>query len=126
MNSKYSITERVLGLIVLAGLMALLLQGCAYQPIVDRPNTDYHKDLEECRQHANQTGGPGTTAAIGAGIGYALGQVFSRATGNKRFSNELSRGGAVAGAAQGAAQGMENERNVIRNCMLGRGHRILN
>ena len=82
--------------------IALGLAGCAYRPIVDPKRSDmarYETDLAECRQIAEQAPGPGTGAAVGA---------------------------AVLGAAGGAGRGARDERQVIRNCMIGRGHAVLN
>lgn len=103
-----------------------MLVGCAYQPIVDRPGPTYAQDLTECRAAAQQAAGPGTGAAVGAGLGYVLGQVLSRATGNRSVANEAGRGAAVLGGASGAGAGMQQEAAIVRNCLRGRGHRVLN
>jgi outer membrane lipoprotein SlyB len=107
---------------------AAAISGCAYRPIVDPARTDmakYEKDLVECRQIAEQAPGAGTGALVGAGAGYALGQVTARATGRSAVANEAGRGGAVLGAAGGAGSGARNKRQVIKNCMIGRGHPVL-
>src|SRR6266699_2616742 len=87
--------------------IALGLAGCAYRPIVDPKRSDmarYETDLAECRQIAEQAPGPGTGAAVGAAVGY----------------------GAGLGAAGGAGRAERDQRQVIRNCMTGRGHAVLN
>jgi len=108
--------------------IALGLAGCAYRPIVDPKRSDmarYETDLAECRQIAEQAPGPGTGAAVGAAVGYGVGQVFARTTG-ARNPNYGARGGAVLGAAGGASHGARDQRQIIRNCMSGRGHAVLN
>ena len=109
-------------------LVALALAGCAYRPVVDPKRTDmakYETDLVECRQVAEQAPGGGAGALVGAGAGYAVGQVFARTTGRSNVANEAGRGGAVLGAAGGAGAGARNKRQVIKNCMIGRGHAVL-
>jgi outer membrane murein-binding lipoprotein Lpp len=62
-------------------ISALLLAGCAntganYRPIIDSKNVDlnrYEADLVECQHYAEQKGGAGEKAAIGAGAGAVLG-----------------------------------------------------
>ena len=108
--------------------IALGLAGCAYRPIVDPKRSDmarYETDLAECRQIAEQAPGPGTGAAVGAAVGYGVGQVLARTTG-ARNPYYGARGAAVLGAAGGAGRGARDERQVIRNCMIGRGHAVLN
>jgi hypothetical protein len=85
----------------------------------------YETDLVECRQVAEQAPGAGTGAAVGAAGGYALGQVLARTTGRAGTANEAGRGGAVLGAAGGAGAGAKNKRQIIKNCMTGRGHAVL-
>ena len=70
-------------------ISALLLAGCAntganYRPIIDSKNVDlnrYEADLVECQRYAEQKGGAGEKAAIGAGAGAVLGGVLA-AVGN--------------------------------------------
>jgi outer membrane lipoprotein SlyB len=114
--------------IVLTLALALGVAGCAYRPVVDPKRTDmakYETDLVECRQVAEQAPGGGAGALVGAGAGYAVGQVFARTTGRANVANEAGRGAAVLGAAGGAGAGARNKRQVIKNCMIGRGHAVL-
>jgi|SRR5918999_783595 hypothetical protein len=110
--------------LTLAGMLA----GCAYRPVVDPKRSDmakYETDLAECRQVAEQAPGAGAGALVGAGAGYAVGQVFARTTGRSNVANEAGRGAAVLGAAGGAGSGARNKRQVIKNCMTGRGYAVL-
>jgi outer membrane lipoprotein SlyB len=112
----------------LAVLLATTLAGCAYRPLVDPKRSDmakYESDLSECRQISEKAPGAGTGALAGAGAGYAVGQVFARTTGRAGAANEAGRGAAVLGAAGGAGAGAKNKRQIIKNCMTGRGHAVL-
>jgi outer membrane lipoprotein SlyB len=109
-------------------VLALGLAGCAYRPVVDPKRTDmakYEGDLVECREIAEKGPGAGSGALVGAGAGYAVGQVFARTTGRANVANEAGRGAAVLGAAGGAGAGAKNKRQIIKNCMTGRGHAVL-
>jgi outer membrane lipoprotein SlyB len=113
---------------VFALALAFGVAGCAYRPVVDPKRTDmakYETDLVECRQIAEKAPGAGTGAAVGAVGGYAVGQVLARTTGNKNRADHAGRGGAVVGAASGAGAGAKNKQQIIKNCMIGRGHAVL-
>jgi hypothetical protein len=110
-------------------LATTLVTGCAYRPIVDPARSDmarFDSDLAECREIADKGPGAGGAAAVGAVAGYAVGQVAARATGHSGVANEVGRGGAVVGGAKGAGAGARGKRAIIRNCLTGRGHAVLN
>src|SRR5687768_2729075 len=97
-------------------LATTLVTGCAYRPIVDPARSDmarFDSDLAECREIADK--GPGAGGAAAA-----------RATGHSGVANEVGRGGAVVGGAKGAGAGARGKRAIIRNCLTGRGHAVLN
>ena len=112
-------------------ISALLLAGCAntganYRPIIDSKNVDlnrYEADLVECQRYAEQKGGAGEKAAIGAGAGAVLGGVLA-AVGNGD-KGSASRVGGVMGAVSGATSGDQNQRNIIKRCLIGRGYKVL-
>ena len=111
-------------------LLALSLAACAYRPVVD-PKTSahperYEADLAECRQLAEQGAHPGGSAAGGALVGAGVGAAFAVATGHKDAVGQAAGGGAVLGGAKGAGSGANEERAIVRNCMKGRGHAVLN
>lgn len=124
---KPTLKERLItiALSVLVIAVVLVLAACAFQPIVDQPGAGYHQDLAECRQQAERVAGPGTTAAAGAVIGAGLGFALCAAFGG-RDCGTTARGTAVMGSAYGAAGGAQSEAQVVRNCLVGRGHRVLN
>lgn len=109
--------------------LALVVSGCAtYRPVIDTKNVDmskFERDLGECQQYAQQVAGPGTGAAVGAGAVAALGFLMATVAGRRFDAGATARVGAVAGAAGGAAGGAENEMNVIRRCVQGRGYNVL-
>lgn len=112
--------------------VVMLLTGCAganYRPIIDTAGVDMNKmesDLRDCQQYAGQAAGAGTQAAVGAGAGAVLGALFAGlAGGNRTQRNQLSAVSAASGGLGGAASGENDQRNVIRRCMAGRGYRVL-
>lgn len=113
----------------------LLLGGCAshYQPIID-PQTsqggNFDRDLEECRKIAEQqnvAGEVGTRGLIGGGVGAALGAIFGAFGGGAASGAALGAAvGGVSGAGSGALQSQHERDRIVRNCMTGRGYRVLN
>lgn len=106
-----------------------LLAGCAGNgPIIDRTGVDekrYASDLSECKTYASEvsTGkAAGKSALAGAVVGAAIGAI----TGN---STSVARGagvGGVAGGASGAVAGEQSKDQVVKNCLRGRGYKVLN
>lgn len=112
-------------------LLILFLFGCAnYRPLVDlragQTQQQYEADLSQCQSYAQQVAGTGTGAAIGAIAGALLGFAVNKAGGSNYDSGAGARIGGVLGAAGGAGAGAENEMNVIKRCMVGRGYSVLN
>jgi outer membrane lipoprotein SlyB len=115
-------------------VLALALVACArsYEPIVDTYGVDparYEADLDDCRAYAEQVSPleeAGGGALLGGAIGAALGAIAGA------FSGDAGTGAAVGAAVGGAgggisggAEGVAGQRQVIRNCMSGRGYSIL-
>ena len=118
---------------IMLAVLILAISACAtYRPIVDMKGVDqgrYEADLKECQVYAEQVS-PAGHAAVGAGIGAGIGAVLGAIIGS--FFGEAGRGagmGAALGGAQGAigggAEGAQGQVNIIRNCMAGRGYRVL-
>ena len=119
-----------------AALLLLSLSGCKTTdeinaPIVDMPNPtyqqrqDYADDLNECSQYADEVQTSkkvGMGAATGAAVGGAVGAIF----GGGKGAAQGAGSGAVVGGAQGGFQGAEERSRVIKNCLRGRGYRVLN
>lgn len=111
--------------ILAAGLIITLLTACAganYRPLVDRPGANYEQDLAECQRYAASEAGPGTGAVVGALLGAVLGAFIGHKTG---YRGDFARAGALGGALGGAQSTNQNQMDVIRNCMSGRGYSVL-
>lgn len=112
----------------------VLLSACQsaprnWEPIVDRQGVDmnrYVADLAECRSYADGVD-PAERAAVAAAGGAAVGGVVGVIAGDNRES--AARGaaiGAVAGGVRGARQARQEINMIVRNCLVGRGYRVLN
>ncbi len=118
--------------ILTAATVATLLAACASNPgqsvIIDTKGVDmnrYYADLDDCTAYAEQvqTGeNVARGAARGAVVGGAIGAMV-------RGPDTAERGagiGAVSGAAKGVARSEAEQNRVVRNCLRGRGYRVLN
>ena len=105
----------------------LALAGCAAhpEPIIDTKGVNmaqYEQDLEECNEFKEPIKtevGAAKGAAAGAAVGGATGAV----TGN---AAEGAGVGAIAGAARSAQLNEREKAEVVKNCLRGRGYRVLN
>ncbi len=113
---------------IAVAITILMIAGCAsYRPIVDMQGVDpylYEMDLRECQQYAEQidtssevVGSTAVGTVFGAAIGIAGGGRSSLGTG--------AAVGAVTGVAAGGAKASRDKNQVIRNCLTGRGYRVL-
>lgn len=119
---------------IVSVIMALSLTGCAgkvlYQPVIDDKKVDmsaYHGDLKECQDLAQKSYNDALTGAIILGI---LGATAGSAIGSPvGLGNEYAAMGAAAGAATGAGAGyasdVSKEREIVDNCLKGRGYKVL-
>lgn len=107
--------------------LALCAVGCAANPdpIVDMRGVDpvmYEQDLADCKAYTREIQtevGVAKGAAGGAAVGGAIGAI----------GGETGRGagiGAVAGGAKSAQLNEREKQRVVKNCMRGRGYRVLN
>jgi len=93
---------------ILIGILATLLQGCAYNPIVDHRGLDgknvafrYNDDLETCRAIADDN----TNDFI---------------NGSKVVYNKMRW------RILWLSPELKTKKNIVNNCMKGRGYSILN
>lgn len=121
-----SIPVRMVGLVL---LVVLGLGACAgKRVIVDTKGVDmsrYQQDYAECENYAAQVNSGGQvarSAGFGAAVGAALGAIF----GNSRDVARGAGAGGVVGGAKGAVRGDNEKTQVLRNCLRGRGYRVLN
>jgi outer membrane lipoprotein SlyB len=123
--------------IVAAVLTASVLAGCSSfsQPMVDTKGVDssrYSQDDYECQQYANQVSPVGDAAVGalgGAAAGAALGAITGALVGGVGAGEAAAFGAATGGAVGlggGAVTGVQNQRDVYRRCMAGRGYNVLN
>ncbi len=113
---------------------SLLLAACAttYTPVVDTKGINaakYERDLNECRALADQVDlveDSGTNALIGAGVGAAGGAALGAISGDAGIGAAT---GAVLGAFGGggatALKVKERQKNIMDNCLKGRGYKVL-
>jgi outer membrane lipoprotein SlyB len=120
-----------LSLIAVATAATFLTAGCntaQYRPVVDTQGVNmamYERDLAQCQQYAHQIdvgNSAAANAAGGAGIMAALAVVLG---GNRYDVGRWAGAGAVVGSVNGAAAGGQTQVDIIRNCMSGRGYKVL-
>ena len=115
-------------LIALAALLALA--GCTTtdEIIIDTKGVNmaaYEQDLAECRAYSNEVQ-TGEKAARGAASGAVVGGLIGAAVGNSRDAQRAAGAGAVTGGAKGVSQGERDKVQVVKQCLRGRGYRVLN
>ncbi|MDP1931613.1 MAG: glycine zipper family protein [Gammaproteobacteria bacterium] len=109
----------------------LVLTACAgtdRRPIVDMQGvnvTQYNQDLAECQAYADEVEA-GRQVAQGAVAGAVVGAAVGAVVGNSDTVQRAAGAGAVGGGARGAANAAAERRQVISNCLRGRGYRVLN
>lgn len=99
-----------------------------YRPIIDTQGVDTGKlecDLSDCQAYAAQIN-PVQSAVSNAVAGAIVGALFGLAVGDHGWAARAgAQGGAVGGALGGAGGAAAALTNVVRNCMAGRGYRVL-
>lgn len=115
-------------------LSVLALAACAttYTPVVDTKGVDmtkYQQDLNECRALADQVDAVedgATDAAIGAGVGAAGGAALGALSGDAGIGAATGAIiGAFGGGGAGAVNAKERQKNIMNNCLRGRGYKVL-
>ena len=114
---------------LLALIASLAITGCAAQPdpIIDTKGVDPEllaEDWDECEAYTEEiiiAEGVGKGAALGAGVGAATGAVS-----NRREVDEAAGLGAIYGATRSGLDADREKQRVFKNCMRGRGYRVLN
>ncbi len=104
-----------------------IIIGCAAhpEPIVDTQGLDtvaYQQDLEECTVFSTQIHtevGVIKGAAAGAAVGAATGAISGNVADGAGY-------GAIAGSASSARLNEREKHGVVKNCLRGRGYRVLN
>lgn len=117
---------------LLASLCILTVAACSHAPIVDMQGRDqakYNDDLKECQSYAEQIQPVEETAIdtiiggiFGAAFGAAVGAAVGDPAGGAMLGASLFGG---AGFFAGASDSTKRQNNVVRNCLVGRGWRVL-
>lgn len=110
-------------------LLVLLVAGCAAHPdpIIDTKGVDPERladDWKECEAYTEEivmAKGIGKGAAVGAAVGAATGAVS-----NRRDVDEAAGMGAIYGGTRSGLEADREKQKVFKNCMRGRGYRVLN
>ena len=111
-------------------LTPLVLLACTTtdEIIIDRKGVNeaqYEADLAECQSYASEVR-TGEKAAKGAASGAVVGGLVGAAVGNSRDAQRGAGAGAVTGAAKGVSAGERDKVKVVKQCLRGRGYRVLN
>ena len=85
----------------------------------------YEDDLADCRAYSEQVA-VGEKAAKGAASGAVVGGLIGAITGDSDRAAEGAGVGAVTGGAKGVNEGEKDSIRVVKNCLRGRGYRVLN
>ena len=118
-----------LAAIVAAALIVAMVAGCAAHPdpIIDTKGVDpdlLAEDWDECEVYTEEiiiAQGVGKGAAVGAAVGAATGAVS-----NRREVDEAAGLGAIYGGTRSGLDADRQKQQVFKNCMRGRGYRVLN
>lgn len=117
--------------IIISIVFVVLFAGCAAtddRPIVDMQGVSlaqYNNDLTDCRIYADEVEAGRQVARNtvgGAVVGGAIGAVV----GDSDTAQRAAGAGAVLGAARSVGGVMRERERVTRNCLRGRGYRVLN
>lgn len=83
----------------------------------------YETDLSDCQRFATEVD-PAARGAVGAVLGGLFGAALGVIAGD--YDTGLLAGAMALGGAAGAAtRGAEEQKDVIRRCMSGRGYGVL-
>jgi outer membrane lipoprotein SlyB len=85
----------------------------------------YEQDLAECRSYGEQVATE-SKMAKGAGSGALVGGLIGAIVDGGEGAARGAGVGAVTGGAKGARSGDQEEVQVVKRCLSGRGYRLLN
>ena len=115
-------------LILVVGVVATLFSFSSLADvIIDPAGVDmdaYQKDLAECNELSEQVD---SKTGAGAAKGAVRGTAVVAILGNNRNNRGRVAGiSAISGAAKGSAQTKAERQQVVKNCLRGRGYKVLN
>jgi len=97
-------------------------------PIVDLKGVDlgaYQRDRSECEAYGDEVS-MGQQVLTSTAGGAAAGAVIGAAAGNSDTAKRAAGIGGGFGALRGTRRALSEREMVVRNCLLGRGYRVLN
>lgn len=109
-------------------LLSVVACTTTHEIIIDRKGVNmagYEADLAECRVYSSEVAS-GEKAVKGAASGAVVGGAVGAIIGG---GSDAARGagvGAITGGARGISQGEQDKLRVVKNCLRGRGYRVLN
>lgn len=110
-------------------LIIVCLTACGNDPvIIDTRGVDmviYERDKMECRQYAKEIKA-GAKIARGAAIGAAIGGVIGAAVGNSGTAQRVAGAGAAKGGTMEGIRASQEKKQIVQNCLRGRGYKVLN
>ena len=110
-------------------IAAVAVSSCASNKyVIDKKGVDmaqYQQDLEECKEYRDEVGS-GARTAKSAAAGAVIGGVIGAILGNSDTAATAAGVGAVQGGAGSALEGDREKDQVVKNCLRGRGYRVLN
>ena len=118
----------ILVLTIFLGLAAFSACAQKKQIVIDPTGVDmgqYQKDQQECEYLATQVS-KGGAAAKGAVGGAVVGGLLGAAVGNSSDAGKLAGAGAVIGAAGSASEAQMEQNQIVKNCLINRGYKVLN
>jgi outer membrane lipoprotein SlyB len=109
-------------------LMIGLIAGCtSHDVIIDTKGVNerqYQQDLAECQVYTGQINTVAEVAENGA-VGAAVGGAIGAIVGNRRTAEKIAGVGAVTGSVKGGSRAEHRKQDVLRNCLRGRGYKVL-
>jgi outer membrane lipoprotein SlyB len=121
-----SLRESMKYVAVILALLALTTACTSTDEIIiDKQGVDmsrYNQDLAECRSYGTEVQTE-KKAVKGAASGAVVGGLIGAITGD---AGKAAGVGAVGGGAKGASQGEQEEVQVVKRCLRGRGYKVLN
>jgi hypothetical protein len=113
---------------IFLGISLAAVTGCSSspQPIIDTKGVDmsmYEQDLAECQTYSEQV-----DTSKGVAKGTAAGGATGAAVGALGGGSGTRGGavGAVLGAAKSGSRSADEKSGVVKNCLRGRGYKVLN
>jgi len=127
--------------LIFFGLLIVSKPIFAYQPVIDNKGVDmksYQKDLTECQNISNQAQDQNKESSLKGLSGGSLGSVLSEIGGSKIAQGVGGMTGGLGGAVSSLLGGSSSGNNgtpsssgseqdqILKNCLMGRGYRVLN